>query len=355
MVKDNIFDKVLHIGPVKGYQGGISMVMLMYSQTMDPFHHVRTNHKPSAANKAWTFLQAMALLPVERMKGRKIAHIHHASGNSWTRKKILNRWARVLGYKVLMHCHAGAFPQFAKEQGYENINKVLRKSARNIVLSSSWENFFTNTLGLQNVVVVNNIVTPPDEGFFVKSNDVRDDSRFTLLFLGSLITAKGILDLMHAMAKVKASNPSVRLIVGGEGPQRDEMLALIESLHLKDNVEWRGWMSGEDKTHAFAESHAMVLPSYIEGVPITVLEAMAYRRAVLTTPVGGIPDVIEDGRNGLLVEPGNVDALAQAILRLASDAKLRTSLVDAAATDVRPHYPDQVAARLRDLYKEILP
>ena len=89
-----------------------------------------------------------------------------------------------------------------------------------------------------------------------------------------------------------------------------------------------GWVSGEQKDKAFRESMIFCLPSYAEGFPMAVLDAWAYGLPVITTPVGGIPDVAKDGKNMLLFNPGDIDALAQQLEKMIVNEELRKSIAD---------------------------
>ena len=123
---------------------------------------------------------------------------------------------------------------------------------------------------------------------------------------------------------------------------------------LGNAVTFAGWVRGEEKLALLQEAALLALPSYAEGVPIAVLEAMAAGLPVVTTPVGGIPDLIADGRNGLLVQPGDVPALASAINRLLDDPALRGAMGDlnrqqvVAEYDV-PRYVDRLLALYTDV------
>ena len=115
-----------------------------------------------------------------------------------------------------------------------------------------------------------------------------------------------------------------------------------------------GWVSGAAKERELQQATLYVLPSYIEGLPMGVLEAMAIGAPVIATKVGGIPDAIEDGANGFLVEPGDVNALADRIIQLLADAQLRNRFATAArARIVSSFSPERVLARLEDVYRKL--
>ena len=124
-----------------------------------------------------------------------------------------------------------------------------------------------------------------------------------------------------------------RGIAGGEDP--DSIMELARSLRVEQSLRFPGWVDGSEKDNLLRESDVFVLPSYYEALPVGVLEAMACGVPVVATSVGGIPDVIEDRVNGLLIEPGQPDALARAIVTILTDDALRSRLREAARSEVR--------------------
>jgi glycosyltransferase involved in cell wall biosynthesis len=144
-----------------------------------------------------------------------------------------------------------------------------------------------------------------------------------LLFVGSLAKAtsyKGLADAIHAVAKLRARGLEVHLEVVGDGDARGDYEAVVQSLSLDDDITFRGALSGTDLVTAYQHSRALVLPTHFDSFPTVLVEAMASGRPVVTTPVGGIPDLVSDGISGHLVSPGDVDGLAEAIAAIVTDS-----------------------------------
>ena len=137
---------------------------------------------------------------------------------------------------------------------------------------------------------------------------------------------KGTFDLLDAIAKVPQPmlQDSVRFIVAGNG-EVERVREIVERLGLNNCVTVFDWVEPEQRDSLLAESDVFVLPSYFEGMPMSLLEAMSWSMPVITTPVGGIPDFVVEGENGLLVQPGDIDGLSSAFAKLANSADLRTS------------------------------
>lgn len=347
-ITDPIFDKVLFIGPDMRAKGGIASVLQSYSNNFAPFHFLATN---SQRGKVPGYLRTIATavrMPFARLKGRKIAHFHYCSGKSWQRKTILMRWARILGYKVVTHCHSAEMREFSQRMGYDRIRRVLDKSAANIVLSQSWVDFFSENIRCGNLHVINNIVDRP------AANTSAGSSRpVTFLFLGQIGQRKGIFDILHAMAHLKGCGLKFRFIVGGNG-ETERFKAEVSRLGLDDCVDFRGWINTEGKERAFADSDVLLLPSYNEGLPIAILEAMARGKAVISSPVGGIPEVITDGVNGWFVNPGNIDEIETALRRYIDNPQLAAKHGGASAEIIEWFYPEVVGVQLIDIYRDIL-
>jgi glycosyltransferase involved in cell wall biosynthesis len=145
-----------------------------------------------------------------------------------------------------------------------------------------------------------------------------------LLFVGSLIPRKGLHDLMEALADPRLAR--IRLIVVGEGALAPRLMALCESLGLKDRTDWLGTVPPAEVARLMRSSDLLCLPSYMEGRPNVVNEAMASALPVIATRIGGIPDMVEEGKTAFLHDPGNVEELRGHIRKLVADTELRNNM-----------------------------
>jgi glycosyltransferase involved in cell wall biosynthesis len=164
---------------------------------------------------------------------------------------------------------------------------------------------------------------------------------------------KGFEYLFQAVRGLSESYPGLKVVIVGEGPDRAAIEAMIRKLGLEDQVTLAGQRN--DMPAVYAAMDIFVLPSLNEGLPMTVLEAMAAARAVIATRVGAIPTVVGDGHTGLLVEPGDVFGLRGAIFRLLANPDLRRRLGQQAQARVLQHYTsDIMAQRYAELYEHVL-
>jgi glycosyltransferase involved in cell wall biosynthesis len=158
---------------------------------------------------------------------------------------------------------------------------------------------------------------------------------FVVACLARLVPQKGHADLIDAMAVVRDAIPAARLLLAGTGPLRTELLTRSERLGLGDQVEFLGLVSRGDLTELFAGTDVVVLPSYWEGLPVALIEALSAGKPIVATDVGGNPELVLDGENGLIVPSGDPAALAQALIRLAADPAARCRMGAASAERFR--------------------
>jgi len=180
----------------------------------------------------------------------------------------------------------------------------------------------------------------------------------TVLFLGRLTQPKGAFDLIETAKYVVESNRNVRFYLcgAGERPEDEHYLAeRIRDLNLEETVYLRGVVQGEIKKAIFAESNILVFPSYSDSLGMTVMEGMAAGLPVISTPVGCLDEIVKPGINGFLFQPGNIDDLAHAILRLAANPDLREQMGFTNRNEFLNHYSLSIVIdRIEHIYQEIL-
>jgi glycosyltransferase involved in cell wall biosynthesis len=155
-------------------------------------------------------------------------------------------------------------------------------------------------------------------------------------YAGRMVPVKDLRTLIRAFAEARVAVPRLRLMLAGDGPERPGVEALVAELGLGDRVHFIGWT--DDLGRFYATLDMFVLSSLNEGTPVAGIEAMAAARAVVATSVGGVPDVVEHERSGLLVPPRDPPALADAIVRLARDPQLRQAMGAAGRERAREQY-----------------
>jgi colanic acid/amylovoran biosynthesis glycosyltransferase len=135
----------------------------------------------------------------------------------------------------------------------------------------------------------------------------------TFVCVGRLCEAKGQLLLLEAASRIIAAGTPVRIVLAGDGPMRAELEAEIARLDLAPHVRITGWISSDAVRDEILAARALVLPSFAEGLPVVIMEAMALRRPVLTTYIAGIPELVRPGENGWLFPAGSIEHLTEAM------------------------------------------
>lgn len=223
---------------------------------------------------------------------------------------------------------------------------MFSRAARVIVLSREWQRWTTQAFPGARTIVVNNPVLIPR----VTSSSREPRS---LLFLGRLDAEKGIYDLLAALSSLRERLPNVRLLCAGDG-EFDPVAQRISELRLDGCVEMLGWVEGEEKDRLLERATILVLPSYKEGVPMSILEAMAHGLPIVATAVGGIPDIMQTEVDGVLIRPGDVTSLAASIERLLLDEGLRAGLaLRARARVIKEFSVEHVVEQLGSVYADL--
>ena len=350
--------RILMLGPDPSSPGGIASVINLYRAAglFDrwPIQYVPTTTARSGLQKAAMFLRALRQVLVLLLRGSVSAiHIHTASYHSFWRKSFFIALGIGFRVPVIVHLHGGAFVEF-----YRGTSAVIRTSwilpllsrtAAIVVLSRTWH------LALQEIIpdvpikVIENPVIPPEPSQ-ARGSDL---SLPVILFLGRLEAAKGIWDLFSACAQLQQDGVRFHLVCAGPGEMEEARLC-AERLHITKSLELPGWIEGAEKHHRLSHTTVLVLPSYHEGLPMSLLEAMAYGIPVIATGVGGIPDLVKHGHNGLLITPGDVTALTSALTQVLTSSEIRSQLGEAGrATILDSHTPARILDQLNALYTEI--
>lgn len=348
--------RVLMVGTALEGRGGVAAVVSVLRRhglfEREAVRYVATHEEGSALAKArgalggfWHTLRAcLGQHPA-------VVHVHAASHASFLRKSIVLLIARLAGSKTIFHLHGGGFRDFAtRESGplmRRWIRHTLEASSVVIALSEGWADFLNGFAPRAKVAVVPNSVPLP----VLPDRTLEQPGR--VLFLGRLEKAKGVFELLEAAALLAPKFPALRLVLGGEG-EREEVLRRAAELGIAGRIELPGWLDAQQRDAELARACVFCLPSHAEGLPMSMLEAMAAAKAVLATAVGGIPETLHDGDNGLLVPPRDVTALARALEKLLGDQALRERLAQRARTSIEQHYSTEVVCgQLSAIYREL--
>lgn len=356
---DDIFGRVVYICPSMRVLGGISSVMHSYRSMLPTFRHMATNSRYGIVVSALKTAAIMGRLALMRpFSPVRIVHIHGGSGKSWMRKSLILSWAKLLGYKVVMHVHGGGFKKYIDRTGSRRIRRLLGRCDRVVTLTHGWQDYFTRELGLDNVTVINNVVTrqPAQTTASRLAAPMRGTpgKPMRFVFLGRICQLKGVYDLAEVIGRNAARwRGRAQFTIGGTG--EDQKLAdTLDRLGIADMVQTPGWVDGKDKQRLIDAADVMMLPSYIECLPVCLLEAMASAMPSIATEVGGIPEIITTGVNGILIPPVDHTALTAAIDHYLDHPGDVVSHGREGLARVPAFYPQAVKAQLSQLYHGLL-
>ena len=353
--------KVLMFGPGLKVMGGISSVVnewleagieqkldLKYIPTLKDGRPGRYLGKFSDAVKAYSRMLIEIMRPVD------IVHIHLSSYMSFYRKLIIFWIVKTRGIKTIVHLHGSMFKEFYKNGPaiQKNLIKwMFNKSDAIIVLSETWHQFVSEISTNSNIYIIHNGVSP--KKFHTKKSI--NKKRITITFMGRLGKRKGTYDLIDVFTRLSTEFPDVELLLGGDG-DIEEVKNLVDRKGLSNRIHVLGWLSGPEKLKVFANSDIYTLPSYNEGLPVSILEAMASGLPIVSTHVGGIPEAVIDNKNGFLVQPGDIDTLYICLSELCRSKQLRQKMGQASVELASQKFDvKELIDALITVYKNALP
>lgn len=350
MISKELSKHILTIGPnYTPPRGGIAQVLYTYDKDIfENFLFIKTTEIGNHAKKFFCCCIAIVkFLSYCLCKNIKIVHIHTASRNSFWRKSIFILISWLLKKKIVLHIHGGQFESFVNHHPF--ILHILKRCSSIIVLSPSKLVYYQEHFGLNHINVINNVIPCP----IIKEKEISDTVNF--LFLGFLCKDKGIYDLLDIISCNKDRyTGKMKLFIGGNG-NVEKVKRIIKENKLDQIVFYIGWVDGEKKIEILNKSHVYILPSYVEALPISILEAMSYHLPIISTRVGAIPDIVHNNENGFLVNPGDKDALKNAISEMISATpEKRENMGQQSFNLVQPYLSIYVSKNLEELYMSLL-
>lgn len=294
------------------------------------------------------FMAAYARVLLGALRGQyRVACLHTAERGSFYRKAILLRTLRRFGMRTVLYHHGAEFEAFyagLPEGRKRFVRRTLEMADLNVVLSRRLTGMITDKApGARVAVLYNAVETCGGQAY--------DPAARMILFLGRLGQRKGAYDLLEAIRRIDgALDAGVRFCLCGDG-EAEAVRERAQALGVMHRIAHIGWVDGAQKEQYLRGAMLHVLPSYNEGLPMSILETMARGIPSVTTGIASIPEVIEDGVNGVMIEPGDVDALAQNLLRLAGDEALRLRMSAAARATIEERFA--IGAHIRRL-RELL-
>lgn len=358
--------RVLQVGPrVSGpdSRGGIATVMLLILEHDDP--SIRQAHIPTFGEGTRVEKLRVGVIGILRAAREicarrvDVVHVHMSYKGSVLRKGIVLRIAQAAGVPTVLHCHSHGFTRW-----YDGLPRPARFGVRHLlhadrwlVLGARWADEYAHSLGIDPARV--SVLHNPAIAARVRPGETarlawpeRPAGGARILFLGRLGERKGCYDLVSALARLPRDlQDRVHVVMAGDGDVEGVRRA-AEEAGVGRLVTFPGWIDETTRASLLLDGDVLALPSYQEGLPMAVLEGMGGGLAVVTTPVGGLPEVIEDGVDGLFHEPGDAGALADLLARLIQEPDTRERLGRRAAETAQRFDVTRWHAALTDIWHD---
>lgn len=340
--------KVLVVGP-SDQPGGIATVIRSHRAMrlwgLADCRMLSTYDERNSLMKCWAMLRAY-VLGVFKIPRASLVHIHMAGQSSMWRKLPIVLLTKLMRKPYIVHLHAASERSVFVLTPKWLWRLTFLLSYRVVVLSDSWADVVKKHLPDARVTVIHNPVRKPEKGRTPEPGGM-------VLFAGKLEPRKGYIELLRAAAKVLKFHPDVTFCFAGHG-EIEQAKAEAHHLGIEKSVSFVGWLSPEEMSDYYRRATVFCLPSFDEGLPMVVIEAMSNSLPVVTTPVGGLPDLISDGSDGLFAIPGDVESIAHQLLGLLRNPVLADEMGRSAARTIEQTCsPVLIERQLLALYKEV--
>ena len=244
-----------------------------------------------------------------------VFYLHVGSFGSFYRKSLYSFYLKLLKKPVVLHVHAPNLKVFLESN---NFNRKLSRRVFNLadkiyVLSRNMYQIVNNYCDNQNIEIIPNPIQMVEKNI-LKKRDSND--KVKILFLGEIGERKGVFDLVKGVAQMTEQQKNKISINICGNKEIKKLETMIEENNLENVCIVHGWVEGEKKKDLLGDSDIFILPSYYEGVPIAILEAMCYSLPIISTNIAGIPDIVRNQRNGIIIEPGDIQGIISSILQM---------------------------------------
>ncbi len=303
------------------------------------------------AHSLWRYFVFVWTLIVSRPS---VISIHTAESASYFRKLGYIILARLFAIPVVVHIHPASFYEFFMQGGALSRFAVVRglNMSKNVVFLSQramdqLRPFFQDAR-------MSVIPNPVDLEVYEPRSRPPAKGNYRILFMGWIIKEKGVYDIVEVMPEVIARFPQAEFLFAGN-KEVERLKRMIEDRQLAQHAKVLGWVDGKEKLELLHTSRILLLPSYTEGVPNVLLEAMASGLPAITCPVGGIPSVFIEGENGYFVSPGNTKDLAARIMHLLENDEICDAISKCTGRRAKTIYSiEAVGSQLENVYKHFL-
>lgn len=316
--------KVCMVVPSFSAKGGIATVVSGYKGSeLEKQYNLKYIESYCDGNKLQKIFKAIgayfSFLKEMVINRPDLVHIHSSFGGSFYRKLPFVYIANIFNIPIINHIHGSEIANFyinASEKKKKIVESCFDKCSYLVVLSEEWRKKLEVVKTETPKTVIENYSTIHKECLKKKNYQNK-----TILFLGFITELKGCFDIPDIAEKVIEHNANVKFVLAGSG-EIEKLQNIIEEKKISQYFSFPGWVKQKEKENLLKDADIFFLPSHTEAMPMSILEAMGYGLPVITSNVGGIPQLVENGKNGYMTEPGDIDGFAQMILELIGNNEL---------------------------------
>ncbi len=316
------------------------------------FIHVVTHRDASSFGKVAVAISGyLRFCKLLKAKSIDLVHIHSSFGASFTRALPFIRLAVRAGIPIVNHIHAGDWSVFYERASVKKkklIAETYGSCTKLIALSQEWADLLGTVVPKSKIVVLENF-TPIYDGTHVPDRTCK-----RVLYMGRLEREKGVDEMPEICFQVSRDIPDVKFVLCGDGPLKGWIETEFSKRGLEENLSCLGWIDGKEKLGILKSSSLFLLPSRFEGMPMSVLEAMGLGLPVVATDVGGIPQIVQSGANGVLCAPGDTETMASAIVKILGNEDLYAAMSGKSKSIAESHSIPVYSFELESIYDEVL-
>ena len=360
MGEDKIL-RVITVGNAPSVKGGITSVISQilshnWNEQNIEMRFIPTFEGGGAVNKIKAFVRGYVQLQRECKNGAvDVVNIHMSHNGSFSRKCYIHKLCKKYGVADIIHLHSSGFVGFyenASERKKKKIRELLTECGCVVALGKEWEQRIERIAPNAKIQVMNNTIHIPEQCTNQKVDCI------SFLYLGVLVKRKGVIDLLKAIHQLNENgilkSGKVAFNIGGTGECENELRNYVKDNALTPYVKFLGWVAGKEKIKQLQSNQVLVLPSYNEGLPIAILEAISYGMPVVATDVGSVAEAVHDGENGYLYDAGDISALTEGLRKLIVSEDLRRDMAKASRSLAEETFNDeQYFDRLRNVYSQL--
>jgi glycosyltransferase involved in cell wall biosynthesis len=338
----HLFSRLLMLGPARGARGSIVAAVQAYRE-QGLFRRWPIDYVPHGFGALHRLGAALV------RHGPVVLHVHAGTRREFWSSVPLMAFGLAARCPLLLHLHGGDFRSFYEGASAPSRALIGFFLERATAVLASCDAMRAWLHGVARRAEVACVPAP----VMVQGATAPAGRENIVLFMGRLEPHKGVFDLMDAVAALRAEVPDLRLVFAGEGRRR-ALAKYAKHLGIGECVKVTGWLGPSAKRALFEAAAVYARPSYEDGLPLSLLEAMAARVPVVASAVGGIPEVVVNEVSGLLLAPGDTASLQRRLRRLIKEPLVSARLGKAAHESVRLRFaPERMVARIEEVYAGI--